>query len=134
MAEEPRDTVMPTVKIPAQPEITMAGITQILTPTIMKCAMGGWLVIMPDRGVAGKSELREAIAFIEEQAFDIFNEQPESMPSFMDRPADPPEEMRQSYSEILRRRSSEVVNAILAAFIAFPSTIATLLGVKALGT
>jgi hypothetical protein len=81
----PADNVIdaPKVTIPAQPEMTMSGVVGLLQPTIMKCAMGGWMVVIPGQGVAAKSSLSEAIAFLEDHAYEFFAEARSEMPRFM---------------------------------------------------
>ena len=127
MSDEPADTVMPTVTIPLQPEVAMAGITAILCPTIMKCALGGWLVAVPGRGVAGRSTLEEAIAFLEEQSFDIFHEpRRETIPAFLEKPREEQDSQIFSRRDEYLRRLALRLNGAAAAVAAF-------LGVRALG-
>lgn len=65
-------------------EQLMAGVTTFLRPTIMKCDMGGWIVVIPGKGIAAKTELGEAMDFLAEQTFTYMNEPlPSGPPRFM---------------------------------------------------
>jgi hypothetical protein len=121
VSDEQTDTPMPTVTVPAQPEAVMAGVSQILTPTIMKCALGGWLIAIPGRGVAGLSSLEEAINFLEDQSFDIFKEPRRTIPTFLEKPREQIVEETPFY-----KRIPSTVQSIIGMAVAF-------LGVKALG-
>ena len=116
---------MPTITIPATPEIKMGGVTAAFTPTIMKCALGGWFVVVPGKGMFGCTELREAIAFIEEQSFEALDEpRPEPMPQLTEHWHEPePEPKRLTFSGTLHSIGS-FLGTITSGFFVF-------LGVKA---
>lgn len=61
-------------KIAATPEVMIRGVDGAVTPTIMKCSMGGWIVSIPGKGIAAKSTLDEAMDFLADQAFEFFGE------------------------------------------------------------
>lgn len=115
----------------------MAGVEQVLAPTIMKCALGGWIVVIPGRGISGKTDLAEAVAFLEDQAYDIFGERRNTIPAFLERPREqPPDDlsvlegisMAQFYRAAKKfyKRVPPIVNNATAA-------VAAILGVRVLG-
>ena len=65
---------MPEVVVKAQPEVTIQGVTHQFTPTIMRCSMGGWIVVLPGKGIIAKSTLKEATDFVGFRAFEELDE------------------------------------------------------------
>lgn len=76
---------MPELKIPGTPSVVMKGVTNQFMPVVMKCSLGGWIVIVPNRGISAWSSLEEAGEFLIDQAYvEMGEERPKKeLPKFM---------------------------------------------------
>lgn len=110
---------LPKVTIPATPEMVMEGMTGVLVPTIAKCSLGGYMIVVPGRGVAAKSDLREAMDFLADQAFDFMSEPRRSdLPKILDdmgRLPETPPSQEDDWKLPISPKS--MVNSVLAAVL-----------------
>ena len=53
---------------PTQLPVAIEHVKVTLTPTIMQCSLGGFIVSIPGRGSAAKSTFEEAIQFLSQEA------------------------------------------------------------------
>lgn len=95
---------VPEITIPATDEVVMKGVTAQFMPNIMKCNMGGWIVVVPRRGISAHTSLDQAIAFVGSEAHATMGEA-----------EDFPDILTKEYEELPERRSiSGIVHSIIA--------------------
>ena len=67
---------IPRSVIPPNGEMILHGITDHFMPTIAKCSLGGWIVVVQGKGIASFTTLDEAMKFVGDAAHDYMGEAP----------------------------------------------------------
>ena len=66
----------PTVEIPEDKQREMkelvVGVTAVISPTIMQCGQGGFIVVLPKVGIRACSTFEEALEVVAQYSRDIF--------------------------------------------------------------
>lgn len=65
----------------------MATNAVVATPAIMKCSLGGFVVVIPEKGIMAASTLEEVMMILDDHIRSELGEPHPQMPSFMDKAA-----------------------------------------------
>jgi hypothetical protein len=73
--DTPQQSEVPETTIPATPEVSIKGVVALFVPTIMKCALGGYIVSVPDKGISAFTTLEEAMDFLSSESHSHMGEE-----------------------------------------------------------
>ena len=100
---------VPSTRIPGNDEHILHGVSAQFMPTIAKCSLGGWIVVIQGKGISAWTSLEEAIAFVGSEARSLMGDDAED---------ELPNVLRFDEKAEERRRGGPSIGGLVASVIA----------------